>query len=356
VTREFKPAWIFFLVVAGIALVIALLRTSEELQPEVVGAFVAIQPESEDAARVGRVDISAGTPFRLHAVVEAMDWRGRRLFYTEAPALELPDGPVADEQLRPWDRGEKVRVLWFTVEGSPPYAEIESLQELESPRYREVFQSDWPQAWSVPGRLEPAVENFLPGHDQREMESRFGSQRFHVRVELFSSMSNLLPVARLRSPGATDLQLDASSFPGVSATLDWPLLSLSRFFGLPQLEPATEAPPEVSAALAELTASGLSFNRLEVLRRWLDEVKAAWDGLEWRPVELNAEVEWTTGAAIRAGSKVAFAYEDRGVAARLDKSDLCLDFDRGATVRTLGEIFVGEGLVEIAPVAPLVDE
>ena len=53
---------------------------------------------------------------------------------------------------------------------------------------------------------------------------------------------------------------------------------------------------------------------------------------------------------MRAGSKVAFTYQDRGVIGRLDESVLCLDFDKGATVRTLGEVFIGEGLVELATV------
>ena len=355
VTRELRPAWVFFLVVAGIAVILALLRTKQELRPEVERVFIAIAAEPDDVARVGAVEVEVGAPFRLHAVVEATDWRGRTVFYTEARTLELPTGIVPDEQLRSWDRQERVRILWFTVEGAPPYREVATPADLEGPRFREVFQADWPQTWSVPGRLDPTVENFLPGTEQRGTPLRFGTQRFHVRIEFFSERSDLLPADRLRSPGAVDLEA-AAQLPQVSATLEPPLSAVSRFFGLPQIEPSSEASPEVSAALAVLTERGLAFNRLQVLRSWLNEVGVGWEDLSWLPVELNAEAAWTRGAAVRAGSKVAFTYDDRGVPGRLDKADLCLDFDKGATVRTLGEIFVGEGLVELTTAELLADQ
>jgi hypothetical protein len=80
-------------------------------------------------------------------------------------------------------------------------------------------------------------------------------------------------------------------------------------------------------------------------------MEALWEELEWIPIEIAGKMKWTgPGHLLRAGSKVVFTYEDRGTVGSLDYEDLCLDFDKGATVRTLGEIFTGEGLVEWAAV------
>jgi hypothetical protein len=297
---------------------------------------------------VAPVETTAGTPFRLFAVVEAIDWRGRQLFYTDAEALEIDGRRVGGEQTRAWDRREKVRVLWFTVEGAPPYSEVSDVEELSRSRYRDVFQADWPQAWTVPGQITPAVENFLPGHDDRGEPVRFGTQRFHVRVEVFGTESNLVPSQRIRSPGAAGLEATTRGFPAITATLDWPLESVSRVFGLPQVEPGQGAVREVVAILADRTRDGRLFSRVPLLRAWVAAAGIRWEELPWSAVELSGEVPWHSGGVVRAGSKVAFTYQDRGILGKLDDADLCLDFDRGATVRTLGEVFVGEGLVEFA--------
>lgn len=354
--RELKPAWIVGIVVAGIAAFALLLRTSEELEPEILDAFVAIEPDSLGRATTGTVEIRAGTPFRLHAVVAARDWRGRRFYYTDAEALDLTSGPVPGDQLRPWDRSRKARVLWFTVEGGPPYTEVDTLDALERVVYREIFQPDWPQAWSIPGSVAPAVENFLPGREERRIEARFGVQRFHVRVEILEAGGGLLAAERLRSAGVADLEADPGAFPTVIAALDWPWSSLSRAFGLPQTEPGGDAPRELADELSRRMRLRLSFDRVQLLRGWLRETGLAWDGLDWQPVEINGEAEWAPWASLRAGTKIAFAYDDRGVEGRLDGEDLCLDFDRGATVRALEEIFVGEGLVERAVIGPELPE
>lgn len=347
---ELKSVWIVAAVVGGIAAVALLVRTSEELLPALSAAHVAIQVEGRSAAVVGPSEARAGTGFTLHAVVEATDWRGRTIYYTDAEALEIGGTAVAPASLRRWDRGEKLRILWFTVEGVPPYTEIESLEDLERPRYREIFQADWAQAWSVPGSVAPAVENFLPDDDSRQVDGRFGTQRFQVRVELFTADTALVPSLRLRSPGAESLEADGELAATFAATLDWPLTSVSRFFGLPQVEPVADSSPELLNAVARQTAGHLLFSRLTVLRSWLDDLGLRWEELAWQAVELTGEAPWPNGGLVRAGSKVSILLEDRGQRGRLDAADLCLDFDHGATVRTLEEVFVGEGLVEMATV------
>jgi hypothetical protein len=347
---DLKTTWIVVFVLVGLAGAMLFLRTSEELQPDLTRVHVAVQLEGDSTARVSRVEAVAGTSFRLFAVIEAIDWRGRQLYYTDAQALEIAGVAVPEEQLRIWDRREKVRILWFTVEGAPPYKEISDLDMVDEGRYREVFQADWPQAWTVPGQMTPAVENYLPGSEERGTPERFGTQRFHLRVEIFGVESDLVPIQRLRSPGAA--QVGDIELTTVTMTLGWPLDSLSRVFGLPQVEPVEGTPEEIAGeiteALAERTRDRLLFSRFALLRAWLSEVELRWDDLRWSPVELTGEVAWSAGSAIRAGSKVAFTYADRGVPGMLDDADLCLDFDRGATVRPLGEVFVGEGLVELA--------
>ena len=224
-------------------------------------------------------------------------------------------------------------------------------EDLERVTYREIFQADWPQAWAVPGSVAPSVENFLPGLESRRVSARFGTQRFHVRIEILPSETAMLPTMRLRSSGREELENDPEQVTSVTATLVWPLESLSGAFGLPQIEPAPEAADALVSELRQRMSSGLSFSRLGLLRRWLADSGVRWESLEWRPIEINGEAEWSRGSPVRAGSKVTFLFEDRGAAGRIDSADLCLDFDKGATVRTLEEIFVGEGLIELARIA-----
>jgi len=358
VRRELSQAWIVAAVLLAVAVVFILLRTDTQLQPEIKSAFVAIQPANADLARTGRVEIEAGVGFRLFAVVEASDWRDRPVYYTEAESLEIAGQRVAEDRIRSWNRRERASVLWFTVEGSPPYLEISTGEDLERPRYREIFQGDWPHTWAVAGGVAPAVENFLPGSEGDQKPAiRFGTQRFHVRIELFGSGSDLLPTVRLRSAGASDLEAMPNDFPTIVATLPSPLVTVSRVFGLPQTEATESASAEVRQMIADRSRRGLSFSRLPLFREWLGSVGLKWDDLLWRKVEVGSGSPWSgSGALIRAGSKVAFTYEDRGFEGRLDHPDLCLDFDRGATVRTLGELFVGEGFVELASAASTLQE
>ena len=93
--RETRILWA---VVAGLALVAVLLslgsRVQRELAPEPRAAWVAIAAGDDPVAVSGPVELAAGEPFTLHAVLEAESWRGERLFYTEAAGLRLGDEEV----------------------------------------------------------------------------------------------------------------------------------------------------------------------------------------------------------------------------------------------------------------------
>ena len=52
------------------------------------------------------------------------------------------------------------------------------------------------------------------------------------------------------------------------------------------------------------------------------------------------------GDLLRVGERLVILLQDRGIAGTLDYDDLCFDFFRGASVRPLREVFVGDGLVE----------
>ena len=254
--------------------------------PELLTARVAIRPEGEELARVGRVELAAGRGFTLHAVVEAKTFRGRTIYYTEAPALEIHGRPVPAESLRLWSGAQRARVLWFTVEGSPPYAESDEIA------FREVFRADWPLSWTVTGDLEPAVENYLPGNRGATRGVRFGTQRFMVRVEILGRESEILPRQSLTSDGAAELPDGAERFSTVVAELPGSLAQLSRVFILPQREPSGPERDVAQRRIAEWLRRDLAFSRLTLLRSWIDSVEMSWKDLPWQAVDLEGASDW----------------------------------------------------------------
>lgn len=347
--REIKPAWIAAALVAAVAAFVLVPRITEVAAPAPVALWVAIQPDGDDIARVSPIELAAGRPFRLHAVLEAETLRNERVFFTEARALEIGGEVIAAKRLRPWPGPRKARVLWFTVEGSTPYREVASLEELNAMRFREIFQPDWGQAWSVVGDLRPGVENFLPGAESVRRDQRFGTQRFQVRIEIFAGESELVPELRLASWGPEDLPERADQFPAVTALLPAALEIPSRVFGLTQIETVRG---EVSSAaapyMADWTDRLIAFSRATLVRRWLANQEIAWEDLVWQGAEPGSgSVAVRPGDLLRVGGRLVWFLEDRG-AAGLDGEDWCLDFDRGARVERLGDVFVGEGLVEWA--------
>ncbi len=356
--RETRILWA---VVAGVTLVALLFglggRVRRELEPEPRAAWVAIEAGGDPVAASGPLELEAGEPFTLHAVLEAEDWRGERVYYTEAKALRLGGEPIPVSALRRWSGDEEVRILWFTVEGAPPYLEVGGDGDLDRLQFREVFRADWPHAWSVPGSVEPSRRRL----EAREAQAAagiadFGAQRFHVRIEFFGPASAVAPRLRMRSLGAAELESESERFPAVTARLAGPLAIASAVFGSAQVELAEGADVAVAARVRELWDRGLAFARLVLLRRLLEGAGRSWEDLDWREVDLEAGPEWgaagvAAGDLLRVGDRFVLLVADDGRPGRLDDADLGFDFDRGAVLRRLGEIFTGEGLVDWAPLA-----
>ena len=356
-SRESKIAWA---VVGGLAAVLGALflpgKVRRELRPEPVGAFVAIQVAGEDFATEGRVEVAAGTSFRLHAVLEAAGRGGRRVFFTQAPALVVGGARIPAADVRPWPGPEKAKVLWFSVEGARPLVELPEGTALDSFRFQQIFRPDWPRAWSIPGTLLPAREAAAGGFEN-PAERPFGTQRFHVRIELFGVASTLVPVATHDSLPADALPAAADRFPTVIASLPGPLGPPSRVFGLSQLDLQGAARSREAEALQAWYEADLAFSYVALLRAMVDRAGVSWEDLEWRALEIAAGPAWSpssvaAGDLLRAGERVVVLYEDRGAAGLLDYEDLCFDFRAGARVLSLGEVFSGAGLVEWTRLRP----
>ncbi len=352
--RETRILW---LVVAGVILVAVLFglggKVKQELAPEPRAAWVAIAAGDDPVAVSGPVELAAGEPFTLHAVLEAESWRGERIFYTEAAGLRLGGEEIPPSALRRWTGGEEVRVLWFTVEGGPPFLEVAEVGDLERLQFRELFRADWPQAWAVPGSVEPSRRRLLGG-DLAAGLVGFGSQRYHVRIEFFGQTKAVVPRLRVRSWGAAEVGGESKRFSAVTARLAGPLATPSAVFGKPQVELAEGADASLVAEVGELLSRGLVFSRLFLLRELLDGTGRSWEGLSWQAVDLEAGPEWGGGGAapgdlMRVGKRFVILVADEGRRGRLDEEDLGFDFDKGAVLRRLGEVFTGEGLVEWAP-------
>jgi hypothetical protein len=352
--RETRILWA---VVAGVILVVVLVslggRVQRELAPEPRAAWVAISAGDDPVAVSGPIELAAGEPFTLHAVLEAESWRGERVFYTEAEGLRLDGDEIPGSALRRWSGSEKVRILWFTVEGAPPYLEVAAAADLERLQFREMFRADWPQAWSVPGSVEPSRRR-LGARGPAGAVAGFGTQRYHVRIEFFGSASSVVPRLRIRSWGAEEVERESERFSTVTARLAGPLAASSGVFGTPQVESMNAAGPELVADLDQLWRRRLAFSRLVLLREFLDRAGRPWEELGWRAVDLEAGLPWGDGAAapgdvLRVGERFVILVADEGQPGRLDHGDLGFDFDKGAALRRLEEIFTGQGLVEWAP-------
>ncbi len=345
---------IFWAVVGALALILGILflpsRVQRELRAGPLRAFVAIQVSGEDVATEGRVEVEAGTAFRLHAVLEAEGRSGRRVYFTEAPGLVVGSERVPDGDLRSWPAPERAKVLWFSVEGARPFVELAEDSPLESFAFQEMFRSDWPRAWSIPGSLLPAREAAARGHE-RTAALPFGVQRYHARIELFGPSSALVPVATYSSLAALDLPAAAARFPTVIASLNGALALPSRLFGQSQVDLTRVALQRDAATLQKWYEADLVFSYVLALRAVIDRAGTSWDDLDWSAIDLAAGPSWSSdsvasGDLLRAGERVVVLYEDRGVVGVLDYEDLCFDFREGAKVLPLGDVFSGEGLVE----------
>ncbi|MEE8137880.1 MAG: hypothetical protein V3T81_03270 [Thermoanaerobaculia bacterium] len=346
---------IFWAAGAAVLVLLVLLllsgKVERELAPRPKAAWVAIEVGGGELAEVGRVEIESGTPFTLHAVLEATSWRGETLYFTQAERLRIHGEEVPAESLRPWKSSAEIRILWFTVEGFAPYLDVRRPEDFKRFRFRESFRSEWPRAWSIPGHLEPSSESLRP----RPMETGFppfGTQRFHVRIEFYGPESRIRPRHRFASWGAGDLPAQAGSFPTVSAYLPGLLRVPSLVFGLTQIEPRPGLAEE-RARLAEWFRQRIAFSRLTLLKQILDEAGVDYEELGWTGVDLEQGPSWGEGAVkpgdlLRVGEHLVILLRDRGVEDTLDYEDLCFDFSKGSSLWPLGDVFVGEGLVEWA--------
>jgi len=361
------------LIALGIVVVVAGLMlwpsVAERRAPEPVAAWVGIEVEGSGVAEVGPVGVPAGTRFTLRAVVEARTRDGGSIYYTEAPALSFAGERVDGGALRRWDRSLEARVLWFTVEGSVPFLQLAPGEGIERLEMVELLRSDWPYAWSVPGRLEPASDDFLAL--PRPAGGRgFGTQRFQVRVELWEDPEAAFPKQRLVSSGKDALPGKAAELPTVTASLAGPAGPASAAFGLTQVEPPPDAGAELRDRLVELTARKVAFSRLPLVAEVLAAAGVPPGAVPWRSVGLDGEVAWGSeahpGDLLQAGGRIVVLYRDAAPAAegpgaaaegagpgdgRLGPDDLVFDYVRGAVVRRLSDVFeMTGGQVDWAPV------
>jgi len=348
-------AWVIAVTTLGVLVLFLWPTAKEGLAPQLLRSHVAILPAGAETAMVGPVDVSAGTEFTLYAVLEASARGGEAVYYTDAPSLEVGGERVPEEALRPWDRAGVIKIFWFTVEGPSPYVKLEAPEQIDRFAFTEFFRPEWPSAWTIQGRLEPRYSDSLE-REAMEIQARsFGTQRFQVRIEVFDHEDDPTPKQRFISVGGEALPESVGSFPTVYSSLDGPAGPASLAFGLTELEPPPDAGPEVQSQLVELTRRHLAFSRLALLSEVIQAAGHARSDLSWSDVDLAAGPSWgegedavDTGDLVRVGSRVVVLFRDRGVRGRLDREDLCFDFERGASVRTLSEVFTGEGLVGLA--------
>jgi|GEM_PF-639986 len=381
-SSEKKVFWIIVaILVAAVAAFLLAPEVEERRQPTIQTAWVAIQPEGADVATVGRVDVEAGTPFTVHAVLEAETRDGERVFYTQAPGLVLGGEAVPAEAVRPWDRPGEVKILWFTVEGSQQVLDLAPGDTLERFRSLSFLRDDWPFTWSIPGRLEPANDDNLAS-DTADLERSFGTQRYQVRIEVVArgeKGGELASDSRYASWGGEQLRDHVEEFPAVVASLPGGAGPASSVFGLTHIRPpagvagaaaddageirqgaleegAPEGGGDLWPGLVRLTENRVAFATLPLLREVLG--RAPEGGLPWNYVSLEGETRWGqdvhAGDVLRAGQRVVVLYADAapgqaGTASPeagngvLDRDDLVFDFAFGAAVRPLSEVFEGEG-------------
>jgi hypothetical protein len=338
--------FVIALVVVSLVVLAVLLQpeVEERLAPEPVTAWVAIEVDGSGVAEVGPVAVDAGTRFRLHAVLEARGRDGETVYYTEAPGLRLAGEELPASRLRRWERQRTVKVRWFTVEGERPWIEIDPEVGIAGFKIDELLRSDWPLAWSIPGEIDAANDNHLERGDALPRQI-FGTQRYHVRIEIYLQEDDLFADQVVRSWGKDDLRANVDRFPTVTMTVPGLAGPASRVFGLSQLAAPDDADAELLRQIEELARHDLAFGRLTVLRDQIRRAGKRSEDLVWQTVGLQGEVSWgedaeaAAGDLLRVGRRMVVLYQDRGLTGVVDHADLCFDFEQGASVRTLQDVF-----------------
>ena len=251
-----------------------------------------------------------------------------------------------------------LKVFWFTVEGFAPFVKMETAEQLDRFHHTEFFRPEWPAAWSIDGRLDPKFSAALAEGAVGAGDRAFGTQRFQVRIEVFPEEDALTAQERYVSLGADALPDAVDRFPTVYAALPGPAGPASLAFGLSQLEPPPSASADLTRRLAALGDQRLAFSRVPLIRQVIQAAGKSRSEVAWNDIDLAAGPAWGdgeggvgTGDLVRAGSRVVVLFRDhaeQGTPGRLDREDLCFDYERGAAVRSLSEVFTGEGLVELA--------
>lgn len=316
-------------------------RVGKVLAPVPVAAWVAVETENSGIAEFGAHRIEAGTPFRLYAVLEALDRGGERVFYTTAPALKIDGSTVPADRLLTWERPLKAQILWFTVEGRTPFLRVPADADLSRLSFEAFFHPEWSTQWSVDGVIETRFREQFGETDSIQVP--FGTQRFQVWIELVPQGSGL-PESRFKSAGAEDLPGAGAAVTTVSAFLPSAPVA-SEVFGLTQVEPAEGASEGLLEILADGLAERLYYSRIQLLREILGPTSSAAER-----ISLAAETPWPeqvkAGDVVQVGSRWVVLYRDQGTVGRLDADDLCLDFVQGSEVRRLGDVFSGDGDVD----------
>ncbi|MCP3956328.1 MAG: hypothetical protein GY719_00595 [bacterium] len=348
---------LFLTIAVAVTLVFAVIllqpTVEERLAPELQAAWVAIEVAGSGIADVGPVELDVGTPFQLHAVLEARDRNsGEPVYYTEAKRLSFTGEEVPPESLEVWERRRPIKIRWFTVEGRRPFVQLDAELGIRGFDLQEFLRSNWPLAWSVPGEIDTANDNHLAS-DSAEKIQRFGTQRYHVRIEFYPEKNALIPDQVIRSWGIPDLKEQIERFPTVRMTLPPPARTASAVFGLTQLEPLAGTGAEIHEQIAELAASGVAFSRLTIIGDQIRQAGMSLEDLTWTTVDLAGEARWGEqagpGDLLRVGDRVVVLYADRGEPGVVDYEDLCFDYVQGAAIRALNDVFIGSGnAVELA--------
>lgn len=341
------------LILALVIVFVVVPRVQESLAPAPQRAWLGIEVAGSGVAEVSRTSIEAGTPFRLHAILEAKTNDGSTVYLTDAEKVRIGGTIVEPPSVRPYRLAEEARLLWFTVEGNVPYLALDEGQGLDRFRMQEFFHPEWGRNWSVEGTLASHHDAQLASLGSLVERRNFGSQSYQVWIEMFPPEGGAVPEKRFKSPGVEALRDQSETFTTVVSRLPGRAGAASAVFGLTEIEPPPSPPEELLEELTGLADRGLAFSRLTVLRDHLRAARVAPSELDWRRIDLAAGPSWgETGAAsgdlLRVGARIVVLVRDQGSPAILDGDDLCFDYEQGATLRPLHAVFVGSGEVEWA--------
>ena len=220
-----------------------------------------------------------------------MDWSGDSVYYTDTQTLQIDGVEISTESLRKWDRDSNLRLLWFTVEGFKPYLALESNESLDDFHFEENFRPSWPRTWSIPGSLQGSADAALRQAPLGDVP-RFGTQRYHLRIEFFGPKSEITPEQRIQSLGAAALPEAASSFATVVASLPGRLAEPSSLFGVTQIELGPGWGPDAAAEIESWSKMQVAFSKRTVIGSMLRAAGRSYEDLQWQDIDISSGVTW----------------------------------------------------------------